>query len=304
MDLAIIIVGWNVADLLLNCLQSIYQNPPTVSFEVWVVDNASSDDTLRRVRERFPQVRLLANERNRGFAGANNQAIQGSQSRYVLLLNPDTLVFPGTLQALVDYLDSNAKAGAAGSLYTSPDGSLQVSCMPYPTVSRELWRLFHLDNLLPYGVYAMQGWDRTRPRRVDGLQGASLMLRRSALDQCGLLDEAYFMYTEEVDLCYRLHRGGWELYWVPSSRIIHYGGQSTAQVAREMFLQLYRSKVLFFRKNYSSRSATAYKAVLWLAAQARLSGSFIAASLRPGRRSQDQTLQENYRYLLASLPQM
>ncbi|WP_322510156.1 glycosyltransferase family 2 protein, partial [Anaerolinea sp.] len=134
MDLSIVIVSWNVASYLENCLASIFQNAPNCSFEVWVVDNASVDQSVQIIKERFPQVHLIENSQNVGFAEANNQAILQSTGRYVLLLNPDTLVHPYALQRLVDFMDGHVEAGAAGSLYLSPNGKMQHSCMPFPTV--------------------------------------------------------------------------------------------------------------------------------------------------------------------------
>ena len=304
MDLSIIIVSWNVADLLANCLNSILTHPPSGSYEILVVDNASSDDSVRVLREKFPQVRLILNDQNVGFAGANNQAMQAATGRYLLLLNPDTIVFEGTLQCLVDFLDQHPQAGAAGSLYENPDGSLQPSAFPFPTVSRELWRLLHLDRLHAYGTYNMQRWSRKTPREVDSLQGASLMLRRAALDETGLLDTGYFMYTEEIDLCYRLRQKGWSLYWVPRSRIIHFGGQSTRQAALKMFLCLYGSKVQFFRKHYGEASARAYKRALKFTALLRVALANLGAALRPGRSEHYRQLLTNYRALIAELPAM
>lgn len=304
MDLSIIIVSWNVADLLVNCLRSILQHPPAGEYEIWVVDNASQDRSVEAVREQYPQVKVIANAENIGFAAANNQAMALASGRYLLLLNPDTLVYAGTLQILIDFLDAHPRAGAAGSLYALPDGSLQPSCFPYPTVSRELWRLLHLDRIHAYGVYDMQRWSRETERQVDSLQGASLMLRRSALEQTGLLDTGYFMYTEEIDLCYRLHRKGWSLFWVPRSRITHFGGQSTRQVALKMFLCLYGSKVQFFRKHYGEPSARAYKRVLKVTALLRLGLAAIASAVRPQYRQQCQQLHANYAALIAALPGM
>ncbi|TLN05299.1 glycosyltransferase family 2 protein, partial [bacterium] len=221
MDLSIIIVSWNVADLLVDCLRSILAHPPKSEYEILVVDNASQDNSTQILRKEFPQARLILNEQNVGFAAGNNQAIEVATGRYILLLNPDTVVYEGTLQNLVDFLDEHPQAGAAGSLYENPDGSLQPSAYPFPTVPREFWRLMHLDKLLTYGVYDQQRWRKDTPRQVEALQGASLLLRRAALKQTGLLDTSYFMYTEEIDLCYRLHLKGWTLYWVPQSRILH-----------------------------------------------------------------------------------
>jgi GT2 family glycosyltransferase len=304
MDLSIVIVSWNVADLLVDCLRSILRHPPAGAYELLVVDNASQDQTVAVVREQFPQVRLIRNTENVGFAAANNQAIKVATGRYILLLNPDTLVHEGTLQRLIDFLEAHPRAAAAGSLYESPDGSLQPSCFPYPTVWRELWRLVHLDRLHAFGVYDMQRWSRETERQVDSLQGASLLLRRSALEETGLLDTGYFMYTEEIDLCYRLHRQGWSLFWVPRSRITHFGGQSTRQVALKMFLCLYGSKVQFFRKHYGESSARAYKRVLKFTSFLRLGLASIGSFVRPQKREQYQQLHDNYAALIAGLPSM
>lgn len=304
MDLSIVIVSWNVADLLANCLRSIALYPPAVEYEVWVVDNASQDDSVRIVREQFPQVHLIANPTNVGFAAGNNQALAAATGRYVLLLNPDTRVHEGTMQILIDFLDAHPQAGAAGSLYASPDGSLQQSCFPFPTVSRELWRLLHLDRFYARGIYDMHRWSRNVPREVDSLQGASLMLRRAALEQTGLLDAGYFMYTEEIDLCYRLRQRGWSLFWVPRSHITHFGGQSTQQVALKMFLCLYGSKVQFFRKHYGETSARSYKRVLKFTAVLRLLAAVVGSTVRPKNRQHFLQLHARYDALIAALPAM
>ena len=157
-SLSIIIVSWNTRKLLEDCLVSILAKPPTSPFETWVVDNASTDGSSRMVREKFPQVHLVENRENVGFARANNQALQRCTGKYVLLLNPDTLVASGSLQALADFLDKHPEAGAAGARILNPDGSLQISSHPRPTLSRELWRLFHLDRLSSYAEYPLTKW--------------------------------------------------------------------------------------------------------------------------------------------------
>lgn len=304
MDLSIILVSWNVADLLANCLRSIMAYPPEGNFEVWVVDNASRDNSVQLIRDQFPHVNLILNDKNVGFAAANNQALQASSGRYALLLNPDTIVLPNTLQKLVSFLDENPDAGAAGSLYQNPDGTLQPSCFPFPTVAREFWRLLHFDKLYAFGIYDMQRWSKETPRQVDSLQGASLLLRRSALEKTGLLDTEYFMYSEEIDLCYRLRENGWSLYWVPQSKIVHYGGQSTRQEAVKMFLHLYGSKVQFFRKHYGEDSARAYKRVLKFTSGLRLALTSTGSALRPRNRLYYEQLHRYYEELIASLPTM
>lgn len=303
MDLSIVIVNWNTRELLGQCLASIYAHPPTAEFETLVVDNASTDGSVEMVRTRFPQVRLMPNRENVGFARANNQAIRVSTGQYVLLLNPDTEVYPDALDCLVRFLVDRPSVGAVGPRVLNPDGTLQLSCYPAPTLSRELWRLFHLDALYPYGNYAMTGWRQDVARAVEGLLGACLMLRRSVLDEVGLLDEDYFIYSEEVDLCRRVHAAGWALYWAPEARIIHYGGQSTRQVATEMFLHLYKSKIIYFRKHYGPLGAWLYKMILLLAAVSRLMMTPAAILSSSERRRSQLATAARYQQLVRALPQ-
>jgi hypothetical protein len=304
LKLSIIIVSWNTRDLLEACLASVFAHPPEAAFEVWVVDNDSEDDSVAMARAQFPQVKLIENEENVGFAQANNQAMAQCQGEYVLLLNPDTEVKPGALTALTAFLDENPAAGAAGSRLLNPDGTLQPSCHPAPTLSRELWRLFHLDAIRPYGRYNMHTWDTSQPREVDVLQGAALALRKNILDEIGYLDADYFMFSEEVDLCWRIQRAGWSLHWVPASRVVHYGGQSTQQVAEKMFLQLYLGKLKYFRKHYGPGAGIVYKMILLLASVARLLATPLAFFQKPAQRERNFLLAHYYQRLLWALPRM
>ena len=304
MKLSIVIVSWNTKALLDACLTSVYAYPPEEPFEVWVVDNNSRDDSVTMVRQKFPQVNLVASQENLGFAGGNNLAIPNCQGEYVLLLNPDTEVKPGALQELLDFMDSHPQAGAAGSYLLNADGTLQPSCYPAPTLTREFWRMFHLDKLVPYGTYDMNRWPMDQPREVDVLMGASMLLRKTVLDRVGLLDEGYFMYSEEVDLCFRLQKAGWRLYWVPQSKVVHYWGQSTKQVVLEMFLQLYRGKLRFFRKHYGGLSVFLYKVVLGGAAVMRLAVTPLAWLQKGDQRANKLHLARMYGRLLLTLPSM
>lgn len=303
MDLSVIIVNWNTRKLLQDCLQSIYDYTPCHETEVVVVDNDSRDGSPDMVREEFPQVKLLCNSKNVGFAGANNRGIANSQGKYVLLLNSDTRVKPQALDCLVEFMEAHPETGAAGSMLLNPDETLQTSCYPFPTIRRELWRLFYLDVLHAYGVYRMQDWDTNHPREVEHVQGASLILRRAALDQVGVLDEDYFMYSEELDLCYRLKNTGWKLFWVPQSRVIHYGGQSTKQAAQHMFLELYRSKILFFRKNLPHKTWI-YKLSLFAASLLRVVLSPLAFLNKKEKRDRYLTMARYYFRLIFALPRM
>jgi hypothetical protein len=284
-DLTIIIVSWNTQDLLVKCLRSIGREllsaPPGLTTETIVVDNASHDNSVSTVRDLFPWVRLVPNETNLGFAQANNQAIQLSQGRYLLLLNSDTELCQGSLNLLVAFMESHSTAGAAGPQLINGNGTLQPSCHPLLTPWREFWRLIFLDRLWPQASYAWRLWDLHTPREVDVIQGACLILRRAAINQVGLLDEQYFMYTEEMDLCYRLQQSGWKLYWVPETQVIHYGKQSSQQMAEDMYIQLYRSKVQFHRKFGGEGRARLFKCLITLVYLPRAVIVSLGALLRP-----------------------
>lgn len=302
--LSILIVNWNTRKLLARCLDSLDQHPPDVPFEVIVVDNASSDGSAAMVRKSGRPVRLVENRENVGFAAANNQAIGLSRGRYLLLLNPDTEVKPQALAGMVGYLEAYGDVGGVGPRLLNPDGTHQISCFPAPTLAREFWRLFHLDALHPLGTYPQRMWRSGEPLDVEVIQGACLMLRRAALEEVGLLDERYYIYSEEVDLCLRLRRAGWRLVWLPGAQVVHYGGQSTRQASVPMFLHLYRSKVLYFRKHRGRLAAGVYKAILFLAALPRLLFGPLTR-VAPARGVEGRpSLERLYLRLILALPRM
>jgi N-acetylglucosaminyl-diphospho-decaprenol L-rhamnosyltransferase len=250
----------------------------TLNTEVIVVDNASTDGSAAMVRERFPWVRLIENRENAGFARANNQAIVHSRGRYLLLLNSDTLVHPDALETLIAFMDAHPQTGACGPRLLNGDGSLQHACHPMLTPGREFWRLAFLERLWPRATYPMSRWDTATPRRVEVIKGACLLLRRAAIDQVGLLDDRYFMYTEEVDLCYRLAQAGWGLWYEPRAVVTHFGEASSKQVREEMYLQLYRSKAQFYRKFGGRPRVELYKALLALATLPRAAAASLAGT--------------------------
>jgi GT2 family glycosyltransferase len=290
-DLSIIIVSWNTRDMLAACLASLYDKPSLHSSrtEVFVVDNASADGSADMVRERFPAVRLIECDDNLGFAGGNNHALALARGRYVVLLNSDTEVRAGALECLAVFMDAHPAAGACGPRLLNTDGTLQPSCTPMLTPGREFWRLLFLDALWPRGAYPMQHWDISQPRRVETIKGACLVLRHAALDGVGPLDDGYFMYTEEVDLCYRLAQAGWELWWVPTAEVVHHGEGSTSQRREEMYVQLYRSKTRFYRKFGGARLATRYKTFLRIAYTPRWAVARLASLLQPSLHPRAQT---------------
>lgn len=303
-QLSIVIVNWNTKILLKQCLSSILARPPHCTFQIWVVDNASTDGSATLLKTEFSHLKCIFNEQNVGFAKANNQAIEQITSPYILLLNPDTEVYPNSLSFLVDFMSKHSKAGAAGARLLNPDGTLQTSAYKAPTLWREFWRLLHLDRLYPYANYQQQMWVTDKVREVDVLKGACMILRRDALAHESCFDEDFFIYSEEVDLCRRIQQAGWKLFWVPQAQILHYEGQSTKQLATPMFLNLYRSKLLYFRKYYGFSGGVIYKFILLFASLIRLFIAPIAYFEEPNKRRQHITLASRYWHLVLTLPNM
>lgn len=303
-DLSIVIVSWNTRRLLQNCLEAIFDDPAASAIEVHVVDNASADDSNEMVSQRFPEVSIIANATNRGFAQATNQGIVQSSGRYILLLNPDTVAQAGTLEAMLGFLEEHLNAGAVGPMLVDAAGTMQASASPFPNLIREISRMFHLGEILSPANYDMANWDLREVREVDVLQGACLMLRREALEQVGLLDEDYFLYSEEVDLCYRLKKAGWSIHYLPQAGVVHHGGRSSMQVPIESFLHLYRGKINYFRKNHGEAVAIAYKLILATASMARLILSPLTFLQQSEQREHNLALADRYRRLLAEIPSL
>lgn len=288
-DLSIVIVNWNTRDLLAQCLHSVYNTTSNLDFEVIVVDNASTDGSLEMVRQEFPDVSLIANTENLGFAKANNQAIRRSQGRYVLLLNSDAFVRENTIECMIDFMDGHPEAGMAGCKLLYEDGRLQPSCSTFPTLFTEFCIATGLDKLFPksplFGKYRMTYWDFDDVREVDVVLGAFMLVRATATDEVGLMDERYFMYSEEVDWCYRFKEKGWKIYFYPDVEAVHLWGSSTKQVEVEMLMQLYRSRVEFFRKFHGKRSATLLKVIIGLNCLLRIGpGAWLYKTDNPGTR--------------------
>lgn len=251
--LSIVIVSWNVRKDLEGCLLSIQTNPPSQSFETIVVDNASVDGSAAMVEENFSGARLIANDKNRGFAAANNQGIDVSKGQYILLLNPDTVVHSGALDTLVEFMDQNADVGACGPKLLNGDGSIQRSVRHFPSFRGALYRHTIFRSLYvfrtAYRQWMMKDFDSSEKTEVDQIMGAALFVRKTILEEIGNLDENYFMYYEEVDLCYRIRMRGWKIIFLPDAMITHYGGHSSKQVPVEKRMMMLSSLLFFFRKH-------------------------------------------------------
>lgn len=273
MKLSIAIVNWNTIKLLDQCLESVFKTLDNIESEVIVVDNDSSDGSPEMVEEKYPQVTLVRMHENVGFAAANNKAFGVSAGEYFLLLNSDTIAKQGAFKSMCDFMDSQPDAGAVGCRLLNGDGTLQRSCSPFPTPLSETFDALYLSKLFPnsklFGSYAMSYCSFNEPMEVDFAGGSSLLLRRKALQHVGLLDENYFMYSEEADLCYRLKSGGWKVYFTPDGEVTHFGGQSAKLDVKRNLVELYKSKHRFMLKHYGNRSAFIYKAVVAVSAGVR-----------------------------------
>jgi GT2 family glycosyltransferase len=249
--LSIIIVNWNTRDLLSQCLESVYATISGLDFELWVVDNASTDGSLLMLRQHFPGVQVIANSDNLGFACANNQALRLCQGEYALLLNSDAFLLPNAAQSLVAALQADPRAGIAGARLRYPDGRAQKSHARLPALSCELGSLLGLDRSLPRKLHLER--EQRLPARATGVvSGACMLLRRTLWEQIGLFDENFFMFSEEVDLCKRAHQAGWRVLHVPSAQVIHIAAGSSGQTSRRV-LHLYRAKLQYFEKHHGLR---------------------------------------------------
>ncbi len=252
MKLSIIIVSWNVCEELIACLHSIRRHPPGVPYEVLVVDNHSADDTARRLRSEFPSVRLFVNPRNLGFAAANNIGIRQAAGEYLLLLNPDTIVFEKALGRLLDFVESGKEIGLCGPKLLNADHSLQRSVREFPTFRSILYRYTFLQYL---GIFRRHHqrcmaakFDYTQTQSVDQVMGAAMMIPRKVFDTIGLLDESFFMYYEEVDFCRRVREAGLRVVFCPQAEVMHLHGSSSGQVASWVQYVRIKSILVYFRK--------------------------------------------------------
>jgi len=280
-DIAVIVVNWNAREDLRRCLQSLKSAPrPHVSHSVWVVDNASTDGSPALVASEFPDVRLIVNDDNLGFSRANNQAIAQSAeggSRYVLLLNSDAQIHPGALDALAAWADAHPRAGVVGPKVLNPDGSLQHSCRRYPTLGAGFFRNTYLGRWFPNNKYAqdylMTDFDHAEARPVDWVSGCAMLLRRELIAQTGALDERFYMYCEDVDICRRAWDAGWQVVYVPAAVVTHAIGRSSDKDAERMIWEFHRSWFAYDVKHHPHGGPLRRAAVgagLWLRAEVRV----------------------------------
>ncbi|MFT5141725.1 MAG: GT2 family glycosyltransferase [Rhodothermales bacterium] len=277
-DLSVVIVNYNVRDFLEQALHSVQRAALMVSAEVFVVDNNSVDGSVQMVRETFPDVELIANVSNVGFGAANNMAIERSRGRYVLILNPDTIVQEDTFQRMVSFMDRHPEAGAVGCQILNPDGTFAPeSRRSFPTPQVGFYRISGLGRLFPksprFGRYNMTFLPRDQVAEVDALSGSCMMVRAEAVvpsrGGVGLFDEDFFMYGEDLDLCYRIQKAGWKIFYSPDTQIIHYKGESTKKGEIRYVRLFYGAMVLFTRKHLTGRYSMVFAGVLQAAIMVR-----------------------------------
>ena len=258
--ISVIIVNYNVEFFLEQCLNSVKKALENVSGEVFVVDNNSIDGSVEMVRLKFPEINLIANKDNRGFSKANNQAIEIAKGEYILLLNPDTVVEEDTFAKVIAFMDKHPNAGGLGVRMMDGKGVfLPESKRGLPTPAVAFFKIFGLSKLFPkskkFGQYHLSYLNEFETNEVDILSGAFMLMRKEALDKVGLLDETFFMYGEDIDLSYRIQKGGYSNYYFPETRIIHYKGESTKKSSVNYVFVFYRAMVIFAEKHFSQKNA-------------------------------------------------
>jgi N-acetylglucosaminyl-diphospho-decaprenol L-rhamnosyltransferase len=301
-DLGVVIVSYNTREFLGPCLETLPAALGALSAETWVVDNASADGSAEFVRQRFPHIRVIASQRNGGYAYANNLGLRAAgfggsgpgaspAFRYVALLNPDTLPPPASLEQLVTFLDANPSFGVCGPRVERPDGNLDRACRrgsPTPLVA--FYQLIGLARLFPrsrhFARYNLTYLPEDRQADVDAVVGACMLVRSEALERVGPMDERFFMYGEDLDLCLRIRASGWRVVYYPAVRVVHHKGGATRKYSHHMIREFYRSMELFHQKHFAASSPMPVNVSVRMAVRLGCAVALIRNALRsPERRA-------------------
>lgn len=276
MKLSVVIVNYNVKYFLEQCLHSVRSASRNIDCEIFVVDNNSVDGSVQMVEEKFPEVKLIANQDNRGFSRANNQAIKIARGEYVLLLNPDTIVEEDTFEKIIRFMDEHPDAGGLGVKMVDGKGKFLPESkrgLPKPAVA--FYKIFGLSSLFPkskvFGHYHLTYLHPDEIHQVDVLSGAFMLIRKTVLDKIGGLDEEYFMYGEDIDISYRITQEGYKNYYFPKTRIIHYKGESTKKSSINYVLVFYQAMIIFAKKHFSQKNARLFSLLINMAVYFRAS---------------------------------
>jgi GT2 family glycosyltransferase len=270
-EITIIIVSWNVQELIVNCIKSIFEKTRENKFELIVVDNYSTDMSVKVVKSVFPQVTVIENSSNVGYSRAINSAILKSSGEYILILNPDTVIADDICKIFINFMKMNLNVGAVGGKAILPNGSIDYcSARNLPSMLSQIFELTYLSKIWPQnrilGRYDMKYWDHNSARKVEFLSGQLIMIRRKVIDNIGPLDENFFLYYEDADLCRRVLRAGWDIQYLPEATIIHYESQSVKghPARKELYLEMFRSMLKYHKKHEGAIAATALRILIFV----------------------------------------
>jgi hypothetical protein len=301
-NLSVVVVNWNARRFLARCISSLIQGSQGLRSEVLLVDNASSDGSVEFVRRRFPEVKIIESAHNLGFAQGCNLGIRESSGRYLLLVNPDVVALQGCVETLVETLDRHPEVGLVGPRIVGVDGCVQPSCMRFPSLWSAGCRAFALDTLFKrlttLSSSAARGRKMSTSRDVDVVNGCFWAVRRQAIDEVGLLDERFFMYSEDVDWCRRFGEHGWLVRYQPQAQAIHFGGGSSAAAPVRFYVEMRRAEIQYWEKHRGRQSTLAFTLIMAVHQVLR----FLAASMAclfarsPARRA--HSMRENSRLAL------
>lgn len=301
-DVSVIILNWNTRDMLADCLDTVIKNVGNLTLKLIVVDNASTDGSQTMLQQRFPQVHLISNQTNVGFARGNNQGMAVSQGRYALLLNSDAFITPGSLEALLQLADTQPRAGIVGAQLRNADSTFQASYTPFPNLWQEFMILSGLGRLVYDRWYPSRGPEEAKgPQVVDYVEGACLLVRLEAFRDTQGLDEGFFMYAEEVDWCYTMRQKGWQVWYQPEAKIIHLGGGSSQGRRTQRESDLYRSRLRFFRKHYGDMPTYLLKLQIYGLTAVKIVANGLLRLMSGGRRGRQVV---SLKHLVAELKEV
>ncbi len=285
-DLTISIISNNNRALIKRCLETIYENTKLVSFEIIVVDNCSRDGSAEMIRNNFPGVRLIENSEPDGFSANHNRALRVMSGRYVVILNDDTEVLPGCFDKMYDFMKSNPDVGCLGCRILCPDGSLQQSVYRMPTLSVLFYHAFFLNSIFPNSIRiaSYRNWPHNTETDVSFVIGACMMFPSELIRNIGLLDDTYYIYFEDADICKKVLDAGRRVVFFPGAEIIHHGGASMKQVGEIALHNAYRSKLIFYRKHYGAHTLPLVAALDVIGAANRIAAWSLLKIIQPGQR--------------------
>ena len=289
MKISVIIVSWNAKAFLMKCMESVSRQSlrASASLEIIVVDNASADGSPEAVRQSYPEVRLIVNDENYGFAKANNRGIRASTGDYLFLINSDVVVSESCFEKSIQHMDEHPEIGMLGPRIVGLDGKVQRSCMGYPSLWNSLCRALALDSLFPrsrfFGSHLLTFWNHDETRPVEVINGCFWVLRRSAMEQVGLLDERFFIYAEDIDWCKRFNEGGWKVVFFADVEALHYGGASSANAPIRFHIEMQRANYQYWTKHHSRVQSFAFLLITFLHHSVRIIGEIAVYPLRQNR---------------------